>query len=71
VDGRAGPPGPELGVGKRTERAEVRRSQEIGGMPVWRCIRKGFRALVDESVRRRGAEGTGRWDRCDGRGGSE
>jgi hypothetical protein len=71
VDSVAGPHGPELEVGKRTEWAEVRRSQEIGGTPVWRCMRKGLRALVDESVRSRGAEGTGRWDRCDGRGGNE
>ena len=71
VDGVAEPPGPEVETGKRTEWAEVRRSQEIGGTPVWRCSRKGFRALVDEFVRSRGAEGTGRWDRCGGRGGNE
>ena len=64
-------PGPALKVGKRIERAEVRRSHKSGGTPVWRCTRKGFRALDDESVRKRGAEGAGRCERCDGRGGSK
>jgi len=63
-------PEPELEVGKRIERAVVQRSQESGGTPVGRCTRKGFIALVDESVRIRGATGAGRWERCSGRGGS-
>jgi hypothetical protein len=48
----------------------VQRFQESGGTPVGGCTRKGFRALVDELVRMRGAEGAGRWERCGGRGGS-
>jgi len=67
--GTAGAPGPE--TGKRIAWAATRRSQESGGRPAERCTRKGFRALVDVFERRRGAEGAGRWDRCDGRGGSE
>ncbi len=51
--------------------AATRRSQESGGRPTGRCTRKGFRVLVDEFGRRRGAEGTERWDRWGGRGGSE
>jgi hypothetical protein len=62
--------GPDREVGKRIEWAEVQRSQERGGTPVGRCTRKGFRALVDESVRIRGAEGAERWERGGGRGGS-